>query len=438
MNAVHLQRLYVTEVISSSLFVGVIMEGKDVAERIIWTNIVGLTLSWVIWNPFQLATMTYWQIFLLALGATPPIIAMISAVSEITLSISRIPGGYLADKIGRRILIVSMTYVISLVYLIMYFATRWEHILIASIINNIALFYQPALNAIIADSLPKRRRGFGFSITSTIPGIANIFAPYIALIYVTKYGVVIGTRQLLLLSCLTGLIAATVRLITLRETIKSENFALNKIGSDIVIEYRETIKLIFRVMKFLLIGLAFAGIASGLAYLSQLYALNYLAISKEGWAYIQIASITLFLVLPLPFSILVDKVGRKLPIVTAALLASVSYFMMAIAPVGERAIQYLFASAILGSIAGAMNSVALSAAEADLISQEIRGKGYAMIGLINTFVVALAQLTSGLIYISLGPRVPFLLAAMFSLLAFLVFLRISETLRGKPPTISTR
>jgi len=229
-----------------------------------------------------------------------------------------------------------------------------------------------------------------------------------------------------------------VRLITLRETIKSENFALNKIGSDIVIEYRETIKLIFRVMKFLLIGLAFAGIASGLAYLSQLYALNYLAISKEGWAYIQIASITLFLVLPLPFSILVDKVGRKLPIVTAALLASVSYFMMAIAPVGERAIQYLFASAILGSIAGAMNSVALSAAEADLISQEIRGKGYAMIGLINTFVVALAQLTSGLIYISLGPRVPFLLAAMFSLLAFLVFLRISETLRGKPPTISTR
>lgn len=410
------------------------MEEKSFVERVIWRNIIGLTLSWIIWNPFQSAVMTYWQIFLLALGATPLIITIISAVSEITLSISRIPGGYLADRIGRRILVVSMTYVISLVYLIMYLATSWEFILIASIINNIALFYQPALNAIIADSLPKRRRGLGFAITSTVPGIVSIFAPYIALIYVSKYGIVDGTRQLLLLSCLAGLIASTVRLVTLKETIKGRSIATNHIINDFVVEYKEAIKIIFRVMKFLLIGLVFAGIAGGLAYLTQLYALNYLMVSKEDWAYIQMTSITIFLVSALAFSILVDKFGRKLPILAGALLAFVSQLIITVAPVGERSTRYVFTSMILGSIAGALSSSAIPAAQTDLISREIRGKGFAIISLVNSSVIALAQLTSGLIYVSLGPRVPFLLAATSWLLAFLAYLKAPETLKKTQPS----
>ncbi len=401
----------------------------DMQERVIWVNIIGLTLSWIIWNPFQNAVWTYWQVFLYALGATPFIISLISALSGITISIARIPGGYLADKVGRRVLIVSMTYVIAATYLIMFFADSWEIILVASIISNIALFYQPAVNAIIADSLPKETRGRGFAIINILPSIVTLISPYIAYIYVSKYGILGGTRQLLLLSFASGIVAATVRLFTLKETIRNRA----KIGKDIVsemkIEYRKAIKIVWSRMRFLLISYALTGIAMGLSYLMQFYSLKYLLVSEEGWAYIQIISFATYLVLSLPFSIATDKIGRKPPIIVAAIVAFISSLILAIAPVGEQAFIYVLASSVLGSLAWAMVSSAIPSIEADLLPLEIRGKGYAVINLINSMVISIAQLLSGVIYTSLGPRMPFYLSSLFWLMSLVIFLKVPETLK---------
>ena len=401
----------------------------DVSEKIIWSNVIGLTLSWIVWNPFQNAIWTYWQVFLYALGATPFIIALISAVSQLILSISRIPGGYLTDKVGRRILIVSMTYIIALTYLMMYFAQSWEFILIASMISSVALFYQPALNAIIADSLPKEKRGRGFAVINILPSIVIVFSPYIAYIYVSKFGIVEGTRQLLLLSFITGVIAATIRLALLKETMRVRTKMPRNFLKDLKMEYGKAIRIVIRAMKFLLIGYMLVGIAIGLSYLIQLYALKYLLIDTESWAYIQIISFVLYLVLAFPFSIATDKIGRKPPILIACLTSMVAYLIVAIAPIGDTAVLYILVSTILGSIAWAMVSSAIPAMEADLLPHEIRGKGYAIINLINSLVIASAQLISGALYTTLGPRFPFYLSATFWLASFIAFLKIPETLR---------
>jgi len=402
---------------------------SDLQEKIIWANVIGLTLSWIIWNPFQNAVWTYWQVFLYALGATPFIISLISALSGITISIARIPGGYLADKVGRRLLIVSMTYVIAFTYLIMYFANGWEIILIASIISNIALFYQPALNAIIADSLPKTTRGRGFAIINILPSIVTLISPYIAYIYVSKYGILGGTRELLLLSFLSGIAAATVRLFTLKETIKHRGKLDSDIVSEMKFEYKKAIKIVWGRMKFLLISYALTGIAMGLSYLTQFYSLKYLMVSEEKWAYIQIISFATYLVLSLPFSVATDKIGRKPPIIVATIVAFISSVILAIAPIGEEAFLYVLISSTLGSLAWAMVSSALPSIEADLLPLEIRGKGYAVINLINSLVISLAQLLSGAIYTVMGPRMPFYLSSLFWLLSLVMFMKIPETLR---------
>ncbi len=402
---------------------------NEIQEKIIWANVIGLTLSWIIWNPFQNAVWTYWQVFLYALGATPFIISLISALSGITISIARIPGGYLADKVGRRILIVSMTYVIAFTYLIMYFADSWEIILIASIISNIALFYQPALNAIIADSLPKSARGRGFAIINILPSVVTLVSPYIAYLYVSRFGILWGTRELLLLSFISGIVAATVRLFTLKETIKRREKLDSNIVSEMKLEYRKAIRIVWSKMKFLLISYALTGIAMGLSYLTQFYALKYLLVSEDMWAYIQIISFATYLVLSLPFSVATDKIGRKPPIIAAALVAFISSIILAIAPIGEQAFMYVLISSTLGSLAWAMVSSALPSIEADLLPLEIRGKGYAVINLINSLVISIAQLLSGAIYTFLGPRMPFYLSSLFWFFSLIVFMKVPETLK---------
>ena len=401
---------------------------EDLEERIIWSNIIGLTLSWLIWEPFQSAIWTYWQIFLYALGATPFIITLISAVSQLTLSISRIPGGYLADRVGRRVLIVSMTYVIASTYLLMYFATNWEWILIASIISNLALFYQPALSAIIADSLPKKTRGRGFAVINILPNIVVIASPYIAYYYISRYGIVWGTRELLLLSFITGVLAATVRLLTLRETFSKASSLPEDVIRDFKHEYSRAINYIVREMKFLLIGYSLVGIAQGLTYLLQFYALKYLLIMENEWAFLQTLSFILYLVLAFPFSIVTDKIGRKIPLAIASIAASISLLIASIAPVGH-AFLYMLVSTILSSLASAVVASALPAMEADFLPQEIRGKGYAVINLINSTVIAVSQLFSGYIYVAIGPRSPFYLATVFWLLSLFAIIKIPETLR---------
>ncbi|MDI6805193.1 MAG: MFS transporter, partial [Candidatus Bathyarchaeia archaeon] len=77
------------------------------------------------------------------------------------MAIVAFPGGYLADKYGRRKLITTMTFVMALSNLFFAFAPSWHFILIGTIVHSLCLIYQPALFAMVQDSLPPRTKGNG-------------------------------------------------------------------------------------------------------------------------------------------------------------------------------------------------------------------------------------------------------------------------------------
>ena len=407
-------------------------------KKVLWSNVIGLTISWLIWNPVQNATYTYWQVFLLGLGATPIIISLISAVSTIILSISRIPGGYLTDKVGRVRLITTMTFVITGTYLMMAFAPSWEWILIANIISSIALFYQPALQAIIADSLPPEKRSRGYAVVNILPTVVTVISPYIALIFVSRYGIIEGTRWLLILSFIAGVIAGIVRLLTLKETIDNHNQKVFEHGmlGDMKKEYVKAMKIIWQRMKYLLIGYLLVGVAEGLTFLFQLYTLKYLMISTEMWAYLIIVSQILFIGMAYPFSILADKIGRKKPITFAMICEFIASVLIAIAPIGPSAELYVIAFAVLGSMGNAAAATSIPAMEADLIPQEIRGKAYAVNELLFSTIMATFQLVSGYLYSAFSPRLPFIISAWLWLLVVILLLKVPETLKKKTESVS--
>ncbi|MGD8506027.1 MAG: hypothetical protein PVF15_05120 [Candidatus Bathyarchaeota archaeon] len=59
--------------------------------------------------------------FVKELGAPPVVIGLMGSVGAAMLSLVRIPGAYIADKYGRKQIIVTMTFSIALSYLLFVF-----------------------------------------------------------------------------------------------------------------------------------------------------------------------------------------------------------------------------------------------------------------------------------------------------------------------------
>ena len=117
--------------------------------------------SWLILDFASELPFTYYPLYIEALGGTAATIGLIGAVEAIARGIVQIPGGYLADKYGRKWLIASMTFVAAFSRLFYIFAPTWEWILVGAFLVGITNIYGPALMAIVADSVPEGEAGDG-------------------------------------------------------------------------------------------------------------------------------------------------------------------------------------------------------------------------------------------------------------------------------------
>jgi len=72
----------------------------------------------------------------------------------------------------------------------------------------------------MADSLPPKKRGMGFSILNLIMSVATTPAPVVALLLVSTYGSVMGMRIAYVIVTIFFIVAAIVRL-KLKESMKN-------------------------------------------------------------------------------------------------------------------------------------------------------------------------------------------------------------------------
>lgn len=69
-------------------------------------NILVMMTSWLVMNFAGAVPNTYYSLFVLGLGGTPFIIGLMQFFSYLALASTQFPGGYLADKHGRKNLVV--------------------------------------------------------------------------------------------------------------------------------------------------------------------------------------------------------------------------------------------------------------------------------------------------------------------------------------------
>jgi MFS family permease len=326
------------------------------------------------------------------------------------LGIVRIPGAYIADKYGRKQIIVMMTFLIAFSYIFYVFAPDWRFVLVGMIISNLSLIYQPALDAILADSVPPEKRGMGYAATNVIPNIPTIFAPAIAGFLVQNYGLVPGMRIVYVVVVFCMLAASVIRLFFLKETIANpQKINLGDIKNaftDSVGAIVEAWKTIPKTLKFVTVAFLLSAFEEPMFRMfTALYVFDVVKVSQIEWGLANTASIFVTLALGFPLGKVVDKMGRKRSI----LLAYLFFIPASIAFILSRSFIQLVIVNMAFAVGGNLLYPAYSALMADMIPREKRGRIMGTIITLNILASVPASALGGFLY-GVLPQAPFLLA----------------------------
>lgn len=400
-------------------------------------NLLVLILSWVIMSPAMRMVGTYEQPYLLALGATPTIIGIIYAISSVILSLARLPGGYIADRFGRKKIIVIMTFGVAFSYIFYSYAPSWHWFLIGSIVNSACLIYQPALMACLADSVPPQRRGVALAMRNFLPSLFSIPAPLVALYLVSVHGIIDGMRLAYLIT--TGMVscAALLRWFFLKETlaerrdiIKIENS--KRFLRDFKDDYSEAINFVFRSLPaFIVLNILYNFAFIGVQPLFAIFTIFFLQLGTENWGILSTISSIVSFVAIMPMGMLLDKIGRRKVMTLGFSVLSVSALLYTTVKAhGEYSLFSAFVTFALITFATASIGIAFSALEADLVPKEKRGRVLASLAILSSLTGAVAQALSGFEYEQIDPRFPFVkLTILMAACFFIVYFFIKEPLK---------
>lgn len=371
---------------------------------------------------------TYYPKYIEGLGGNPYIVGVIGFVSHVTLALVQIPGGYLADKHGRRRLTVIMTFAISITYLLFAIAPNWQFFMMASILQNLFLVYQPALQALVADSMPPDKRGLGFSIVNLLHYI-SVPSPVIAGVLAVELGLIPGMRIAYLMVTIAFLVVAILR-IRFKETLKNSVEA-NPLSGAIrsfpksITESAKALKTASSPMLFLFLSFAIYHFAWFMCSLNLIfYATDILSIKDFEWAALMTWFSVVNALAALPCGKIIDRFGRKKPLTVAWFLFIPGLVGFVYGDIIIISICFLF----LG-IALILANTAYPALMADFVAREKRGKIIGSTNFFSNILSSLGQLSGGFMYQYLFPELPFLFSAtLFVPCLVLTFFRVQEPL----------
>jgi len=386
-----------------------------------------LVISWIIMDlAMEMPNPNFQKYVVETLQGPDMALGLIGLANFLAMAAVAFPGGYLADKYGRRWLITTMTFGMALSWLFFAIAPTWHFILLGSIVSSLCLIYQPALFAMVQDSLPPERRGMGSSIIQLIHGTFNTPGPIIAGFLLWQFGLEWSMRIIYLLMTTLYVTAALWRL-RLKETITNgEPIRFRYFISSYPKATKESINVwkkvpksmfwLFAVQTLVMFGMSLTQV------INQIYAVDVLGITLEQWWLVFIPLLLTMVIASIPIGKTVDVFGRKIPLIlglcvlgTAELIFAYGNFLT------------IMISMVLFGIAQLLIMSSAMALATDLVDPVNRGKvvgfrnfvGYITMGfgmlLGNYFFVQGKNMNIPQLpfYIALGLVVPALLIILF-------------------------
>ena len=148
----------------------------------------------------------YIPAYLTALGASGLVVGLFGSCKDLLDSVYQYPGGWLADRIGRRRALLSFTAAAMAGYACYAMARSWPFVfvgLLGVMAWKSGAF--PLTFAVIGDSLPRERRATAFSVQSILVRVPRVIGAPIGGLLIATFGIIAGIRGALLVTLLLAL-----------------------------------------------------------------------------------------------------------------------------------------------------------------------------------------------------------------------------------------
>lgn len=384
-------------------------------------NILTISITSGIWSMMGQGYRPFWALYLQDhLGATVTNIGIFSMISTAESLLFQLPGGLIADRYGRKRLIIFGSILRTFGPVLYLLAPSWEWVIPGAIVAGTTSLYMPAFHAIIAESLPSKRRGSGYGVYNTITRIPLIIAPLLGGILVDTYGLFTGVRIFLMLQIIVSVVGVIVRYRYIKETVVHSSGKRPPVVPNIE-TFRELPRPIFIMIVVSIIG-SFSG---RLVFdYTNLYALDILKITPTQLGIITSVAALVQMVLTLPSGMLSDKYGRKNNIMVSRVVAPVTqYFMSTVYGFTPYMFVRSFNAVGLAFGGGGVQAggSAWNALIADLVPSEKRATVNGIIGTFTAVVAAPSSVIGGWLWETFYPQLPFELSAIIGLAAAAVF-----------------
>lgn len=358
----------------------------------------------MLYNIFNGLWELWWSLYLIEELNTPvKIVGILATIQNTSRILFQLPGGALADKIGRKKVIVYGTALRVIAPIFLFTARTWQWVIPGMVINAMASLYSPAFNAIIAESLPQERRGAAFGAYRFITSLPQVFMPVVSGYYLEVMGIRRGVRIGLMMFTVAAGVAALVRQLFLTETLVDDG---EDEGADNGRGLIETLRSQSRTVWVMLSIAVISSFAMRMtwAFLAP-YAYEHVGLSTTQYGLLQTVAMGISVPLYLISGIIADKFGRVPCILLARGLGpfdSLSLYLF------KGYNQLLAAYSVIGvaqglgggriRTGGYMGGPAWQALVADVVPQRDRGKVMGLMGTVSGILSLPGSYIGGYLY----------------------------------------
>jgi MFS family permease len=345
--------------------------------------------------------------YLQTLGAPITAIGLFGTTEDLLDGVYQYPGGWIADRFGRRRALLAFTSLAMLGYVVFLVMNAWwlgfVGLALIMVWDSMA---SPTLFAVVGDALPPAMRTMGFTVQSILRRVPIVIAPTVGGLVIARFGMVTGVRNGLIVT----LVLAALTLVVV------SRINLPVIPDEAPVNFRGVWERMPSALRWLLASDIFIRTCDAMVdVFLVIFALNVIRVSSFDFGVaVAVQSLSAILVY-IPAARIARRTGKK-PFVTATFVAF-AFFPLAV--VWSTNFAWLLAAFVVGGVRE-IGEPARKALIIDLAEPSLRARVVGLYYLGRSVAIAPAAFIGGLLW-KISPSLPFYIAAAIGLIGVIVF-----------------
>ena len=359
--------------------------------------------------------------YLEILGAGTWVIASYGTLRDFLDAVYQYPGGYLADRLGRRKALVIFTVIAIVGYFCYLLSSHWMGILIGTVfVMAWTSLSSPATFAIIGDSLPRQKRSMGFSVQAILKRVPIVLAPALGGVLIASYGYREGIAIGVIITILLGFGSVLVVM---------RYYDDSRLGEHQERKIREIWKEMHPGLKRLLLADCLIRWAEGIPNVFiVLYVINVVHAGAAEFGWLTGIKVLTSMLVYIPVAKFTESMNRKPFIILTFFFFSL--FPLALVLAGG--LGWMIVAFIIGGLRE-LGEPARKAMIVDLAHASVRGRSVGIYYLVRGLAVFPASILGGWLW-SMDARLPFIVAFGVGIIGAITY-ALSRTETGSPPRI---